>query len=32
VRKGGIAPDNLREYFGYGLYVGKKQISPISGK
>ena len=24
VRKGGIAPDNLEEYFGYGLYVGKK--------
>ena len=24
VRKGGIAPDNLKEYLGYGLYVGKK--------
>jgi ubiquinone/menaquinone biosynthesis C-methylase UbiE len=24
VRKEGVAPDNLKEYFGYGLYVGKK--------
>jgi len=24
VRKGGVAPDNLQEYFGYGMYVGKK--------
>jgi ubiquinone/menaquinone biosynthesis C-methylase UbiE len=24
VRKGGVTPDNLEEYFGYGLYVGKK--------
>ncbi|MGB2895419.1 MAG: methyltransferase domain-containing protein [Anaerolineales bacterium] len=24
VREGGIAPDNLDEYFGYGVYVGKK--------
>ncbi|MBL7079316.1 class I SAM-dependent methyltransferase [Candidatus Bathyarchaeota archaeon] len=24
VRKGGVTPDNLQEYFGYGLYVGKK--------
>jgi arsenite methyltransferase len=25
VRKDGIAPDNLDEYFGYGLYVGRKR-------
>lgn len=24
VRKEGVTPDNLQEYFGYGLYVGKK--------
>jgi len=24
VRKEGVKPDNLQEYFGYGLYVGKK--------
>ncbi|UCD45695.1 MAG: class I SAM-dependent methyltransferase [Candidatus Bathyarchaeota archaeon] len=24
VRKGGITPDNLEEYFGYGIYVGRK--------
>jgi arsenite methyltransferase len=24
VRKGGIVPENLNEYFGYGLYVGRK--------
>jgi ubiquinone/menaquinone biosynthesis C-methylase UbiE len=24
VRKQGVIPDNLQEYFGYGLYVGKK--------
>lgn len=24
VREGGIAPDNLDEFFGYGLYVGRK--------
>jgi arsenite methyltransferase len=24
VGKGGIAPENLDEYFGYGLYVGRK--------
>ena len=24
VRQGGLIPDNLNEYFGYGLYVGKK--------
>jgi len=24
VRKEGIAPDNLEEYFGYGIYVGRK--------
>lgn len=25
VRQDGIAPDNLNEYFGYGIYVGRKQ-------
>jgi hypothetical protein len=24
VRKDGVAPKNLDEYFGYGLYVGRK--------
>jgi arsenite methyltransferase len=24
VREGGITPDNLDEYFGYGLYIGRK--------
>ena len=24
VRKEGVTPDNLQEFFGYGLYVGKK--------
>ena len=24
VRKEGVAPDNIEEYFGYGIYVGKK--------
>lgn len=24
VREGGVAPENLDEYFGYGLYVGRK--------
>ena len=24
VRKDGVAPKNLDEYFGYGLYVGQK--------
>jgi SAM-dependent methyltransferase len=24
IRKGGLTPDNLDEYFGYGLYVGQK--------
>jgi arsenite methyltransferase len=24
VREGGVAPDNLDEYFGYGIYVGRK--------
>jgi arsenite methyltransferase len=24
VRQGGIVPDNLHEYFGYGLFVGRK--------
>ncbi len=24
VKKEGVAPKNLDEYFGYGLYVGKK--------
>lgn len=26
VRRGGIAPDNLNEYFGYGLFVGRKKM------
>jgi SAM-dependent methyltransferase len=25
VREGGVLPENLAEYFGYGLYVGKKE-------
>jgi arsenite methyltransferase len=25
VSQGGLLPDNLNEYFGYGLYVGKKE-------
>ncbi|MCW4020218.1 MAG: hypothetical protein NWF14_03190, partial [Candidatus Bathyarchaeota archaeon] len=25
VRNGGITPENLEEYFGYGMYVGKKE-------
>ena len=25
VRKGGIVPENLNEYFGYGIYVGRKK-------
>ena len=25
VRQGGIVPDNLNEYFGYGLFVGRKE-------
>ena len=24
VRQGGIVPDNLEEYFGYGLFIGRK--------
>jgi len=24
VRKTGIAPDNIVEYMGYGIYVGRK--------
>ncbi len=24
VREDGVTPDNLDEYFGYGLYVGRK--------
>ena len=24
VREGGITPDNLEEYFGYGMFVGRK--------
>jgi len=24
VRKGGVVPENLGEYFGYGMYVGRK--------
>jgi hypothetical protein len=27
VSSGGITPENLTEYFGYGLYVGKKGAS-----
>ncbi len=26
VRQGGLIPDNLDEYFGYGLYVGQKPL------
>ena len=26
VRKDGVTPENLDEYFGYGIYVGRKQI------
>jgi SAM-dependent methyltransferase len=25
VRKGGVVPENLAEYFGYGMYVGRKE-------
>ena len=24
VREGGVIPENLEEYFGYGLFVGRK--------
>ena len=24
VRGGGVVPENLAEYFGYGMYVGRK--------
>jgi len=24
VRQGGVIPENLEEYFGYGLFVGRK--------
>jgi hypothetical protein len=24
VREGGVTPENLQEYFGYGLFVGQK--------
>jgi SAM-dependent methyltransferase len=24
VRKGGLVPENIEEYFGYGIYVGKR--------
>lgn len=24
VRQGGVVPENLQEYFGYGLFVGRK--------
>lgn len=30
VQKGGIIPKNLDEYFGYGFYVGRKQIREIT--
>jgi ubiquinone/menaquinone biosynthesis C-methylase UbiE len=26
VREGGLTPENLDEYFGYGVYVGRKRI------
>jgi hypothetical protein len=26
VRQGGIIPENLAEYFGYGMYVGRKDL------
>jgi len=26
VRKSGIAPENIEEYFGYGLFVGRKSL------
>jgi len=25
IRQGGIVPDHLNEYFGYGLFVGRKE-------
>jgi hypothetical protein len=25
VREAGVVPDNLDEYFGYGMYVGRKK-------
>jgi arsenite methyltransferase len=27
VRQGGLTPENLTEYFGYGVYVGRKQAT-----
>jgi len=29
VRQGGITPENLDEYFGYGLFVGRKESSMV---
>jgi SAM-dependent methyltransferase len=26
VREGGVIPENLAEYFGYGMYVGRKDL------
>ncbi len=31
VRQDGITPENITEYFGYGMYVGRKQPSPNAG-
>jgi hypothetical protein len=25
VREGGVVPENLAAYFGYGMYVGRKE-------
>ncbi len=29
VREGGIVPQNLDEYFGYGMYVGRKRLEGV---
>jgi arsenite methyltransferase len=29
VRQGGIIPDHLEQYFGYGLFVGKKAVETL---
>ena len=26
VRKTGVIPENLEEYFGYGLFIGRKKV------
>jgi arsenite methyltransferase len=31
VRQEGLTPENLNEYFGYGLYVGRKRAGPGPG-